>query len=70
MPPRQARPVSVDEVNNIVTASTYLRVARELLKKAGARNAAAAVQRAIKSADGAERHARGVLSRPRKEAGA
>jgi hypothetical protein len=48
---------------DIGTAINYLKTARDLLRDCGCKNAADKVRRALKSAEGAERHAIGMLSR-------
>lgn len=51
------RPATEDDVDTIDMAIGNLRVARDDLREAGAVRAALAVSRAIKSAEGALRHA-------------
>lgn len=53
--------------DNIKLAAQLIRTAREHLRAAGATKAADYVQRALKSVEGAERHARGM--EPRNAAG-
>ena len=60
---QRRRPVSGSDVRKIVSAIDYLKIARDMLRDAGAHHAATYVARAIKSADGAARHAEGVLAR-------
>lgn len=52
------RTVTGSDVDSITTAIRTLRFARDRFRTAGARKAARAVARALKSADGALRHAR------------
>jgi len=51
------RPVKADDLTEIRAAIAKLREARDLLAHAGAKRAAEYVRRALKSAEGAERHA-------------
>lgn len=51
------------DVCDVQAAIKHLRDARRLLRQSGARRAADYVGRAIKSAEGAERHAAGVANR-------
>lgn len=55
----------VGNVDRIMTARVLLRQARNLLARANAKRARQAVARALKSAEGAERHAVGMLNRAR-----
>jgi len=64
---QRGRPVKGLDVWHIGRASDLLRNARVMLREAGAHNAAVAVNRAIKSVDGALRNAQGHYNRPRKE---
>ena len=54
---RTIRPATDHDVATIAAATDKLREARDLLRHAGAPRAAKAVARAIKSAEGAHRHA-------------
>ncbi len=62
------RTVSEIDLRGIVSALRYLREARADLRAVGAYKSAAAVVRAIKSAEGADRHFRRCLFRQRVEA--
>src|SRR6266702_403910 len=55
--------------DNIKLAAQLMRTARGHLRAAGAAKAAAYVQRALKSVEGAERHARGMAMRDIPEVG-
>lgn len=59
------RPLPQTDVNNIALAIADLKGVRARLRFAGAYRAADSVARAIKSAEGALRHARGKLDRSR-----
>lgn len=52
------RPVTEWELHLLKEASRYLRLARNAFRAAGAVKTKAACARALKSADGAQRHAR------------
>jgi hypothetical protein len=65
---KKIRPITPSDSLHIDGAVEALRSARRLLRKAGATNAADYVCRALKSADGASRHARRVLAQQRSEA--
>jgi len=54
---------ATDAIFNVQNAISKLREARELLKAAGAMQAANKVRHALKSAEGAERHAYGKRTR-------
>lgn len=60
---RKPREVTPRQLECIACAISRLQVAREFLCDAGACNAAAYVARAIKSAEGAKRHAEGLVLR-------
>lgn len=55
---RESKYTGSEQVSLISTAREYLYVARDNLSACGSKKAADAVARAIKSADGALRHAR------------
>lgn len=57
MTKRQIKPATLVDLHNIDTAIAELKSTRKLLIDAGASKAAEAVARAIKSAEGAGRHA-------------
>lgn len=58
------RDATVQQAAQIDTALAYLRLSRDLLKKAGAsRKCVERVRDAINSAEGAERHIHNALSR-------
>lgn len=59
------RPVVPQDLQRIYIAVTMLNDAQRMLRAAAANNAAAYVARAIKSTQGALRHARGRLDRQR-----
>lgn len=54
---RQMRPITRSDLTTISVAIRYARDARTMLRKAGADKAADYMARAIKSAEGAQRHA-------------
>jgi hypothetical protein len=60
---REAEPMTRLHLHQIDRAVTQLRDARDELRAAGACRAAAAVARAVKSAEGARRHAAGKALR-------
>jgi hypothetical protein len=60
------REYKAGDLEKIQEAIKKLREARELLKSAGAAKSATRVRRALKSAEGAERHADGVMTLRRK----
>jgi Xaa-Pro aminopeptidase len=60
MKPRTVSDADIVEINR---ALIHLRAARDMLTRAGARNAADAARRAMKSAEGARRHVEGVSRR-------
>ena len=64
---QRKRPVTPMDVERIGNAESYLQAARALLRKAGAGNAANYAARALKSAQGALRHAEGRLARQTRE---
>ncbi len=55
---RKLRTVKRGDIGKINAAIGALRTARRYLREAGAKRSAAYVARALKSAEGAERHAR------------
>ncbi len=57
------RSVTRDDVTGIEWGIRQLRLAKQAFDKAGATQAGKAVARTLKSADGARRHAEGLLSR-------
>jgi hypothetical protein len=63
-PPRQLRKVAQADVDLISMAIARLHIARAFLRSAGAKNAAVYVARALKSAEGAQRHAERCLNSP------
>lgn len=66
---QRTRPVTYRDLVLLGEALAALRQAHERLRRAGAVNAAIYVARALKSADGAHRHAVGCYHRPRKGRG-
>ena len=60
---RSNREVNESDLRRIGIARDYLMSARTQLKVAGARKAARYLSRALKSLDGARRHASAMLSR-------
>ena len=60
---RRTRPVATYDAQIIRVVVCRLCIARDDLRAAGANRAAAYVARALKSAEGALRHAQGVLAR-------
>lgn len=60
---RSITPATEADVSAITSSLQFLRKARTALRGAGARTAARAVDRALKSAEGAQRHARHRLQR-------
>lgn len=67
--PKKIRDVSGDDIRRIDRAIDDLKLVRDELRIVGAKRAASYVARAIKSAEGAQRHANGVLSRSHKHIG-
>ena len=61
---RKLRSTTRADLNSICMALDRLREARGFLRDAKAGRSVAYVSRAIKSAEGAERHARNALQRP------
>ena len=66
-PPRQLRKVAQADVDLISMAIARLHIARAFLRSAGAKNAADYVARALKSAEGAQRHAERCLNSPKND---
>jgi len=60
---RKAREITPRHLEYIACAISRLQVAREFLRIAGSIDAAAYVARAIKSTEGAKRHAEGLARR-------
>lgn len=65
---KTVRPTTPEDLATIQTAIRGLKAIRSALRKIGARRAALYVQRGIKSVQGAERHAIGVLYRTEEQA--
>lgn len=65
MKTRFLRPIKDGDMRRIMTAKYALRLARECLKNADADQAAAYVRRALKSIEGAERHAKRLQEQQR-----
>jgi hypothetical protein len=55
---RKLKPATSDNLLDVASAFHYLIRARDLLKAAGCESATDYVRRALKSAEGAQRHAR------------
>jgi seryl-tRNA synthetase len=55
---RKLKPANSDNLRDIASAINHMEKARDYLRSAGCSNAADYVARALKSAHGAERHAR------------
>ena len=53
---RQIRPIAIDTRANVQAALKHLRIARDLLSKAGCSRALEKTRAAIRSADGADRY--------------
>jgi hypothetical protein len=67
MKPREPRTVSQDDIEALRAGLELLKAARDRFQSAGARRAYLATLRAIKSADGAVRHADNVAVRQKRE---
>ena len=61
--PRAVRETTVTDLENIRHAAALMRTARKHLRAAGAKKSAQYVARALKSVEGAERHAYNVTGR-------
>ena len=60
---RKARTVTQRDIDVLSTAWGIINIQRQEVKDVGAKRAAAAIGRALKSLDGAIRHASGMLHR-------